>query len=66
MDLAVVLDAAQFPEFVHKEIDPGPGCANHLRQHLLRYFRKQFLRLLLLAVAREQQQSARQPAARTE
>ena len=25
VDLAVVLDEAQFPEFVHK-IDPGPRC----------------------------------------
>jgi hypothetical protein len=27
----IVLDEAQFPEFVHEEIDPGPRCANHLR-----------------------------------
>jgi len=38
VDLAVVLDEAQFPEFVHEKIDPGPRRANHLRQHLLRYF----------------------------
>jgi hypothetical protein len=37
VDLAVVLDETQLPEFVHEEIDPGPRCANHLRQHLLRY-----------------------------
>ena len=37
-DLAIVLDEAQFPEFVHEKIDPGPRCADHLRQHLLRYF----------------------------
>jgi hypothetical protein len=35
LNLAVVLDEAQFPEFVHEEIDSGPRCANHLRQHLL-------------------------------
>jgi len=61
VNLAVVFDEAQFPEFVHEQIDPGPCCANHLRQHLLRYFREHFLRLALLAEAREQQQSARQP-----
>jgi len=38
LDLAIVLDEAQFPEFVHEKIGPGPRCANHLRQHLLRYF----------------------------
>src|SRR5712692_11553362 len=61
VDLAVVLDEAQFPEFVHEKIDPGPRRANHLRQHLLRYFGNHLLRLALRAVAREQQQSARQP-----
>ena len=44
VDLAVVLDEAQFPEFVHEKIDPGPRCANHLRQHLLRNFGEHFLR----------------------
>ena len=61
LDLAVVLDEAQFPEFVHEEIDPGPRCANHLRQRLLRYFGKRFVRMTRRAIAREQQQSARQP-----
>ena len=36
VDLAVVLDEAQFPEFVHEKINPGPRGADHLRQHLLR------------------------------
>jgi len=61
VDLAVVLDKAQFPEFVHEKIDAGPRCANHLRQHLLRNFGEHCLRLALCAIAREQQQSARQP-----
>jgi len=61
VDLAVVLDEAQFPEFVHEKIDPGPRGANHLRQHLLRYFGKHLLRMASRAVVREQQQSARQP-----
>jgi hypothetical protein len=34
VDLAVVLDEAQFSEFVHEEIDSGSVCANHLRQNL--------------------------------
>src|SRR6267143_2148057 len=59
VDLAVVLDKAQFPEFVHEKIDAGPRCANHLRQHLLRNFGEHCLRLALCAIAREQQQSAR-------
>ena len=61
MDLAVVLDEAQLPEFVHEKIDPGPRCANHPRQHLLRYSGKQLLRMARRAIARQQQQSARQP-----
>ena len=60
MDLAVVLDEAQFPEFVHEKIDPGPRRANHLRQHLLRYFGQHLLRMASRAIAREQQESARQ------
>jgi hypothetical protein len=28
---AVVLYEAQFPEFVHEEIDPRARCANHFR-----------------------------------
>src|SRR6266849_6079791 len=61
VDLAVVLDEPQFPEFVHEKIDPRPRCANHLRQHLLRYFGKHLLRLALRAIARQQEQRARQP-----
>src|SRR6267378_8501317 len=61
VDLAVVLDESEFPEFVHEKIDPRPRCANHFRQHLLRYSGKHLLRLALRAIAREQQQSARQP-----
>jgi hypothetical protein len=31
VDPAIVMNEAQFPEFVHEEIDPGARCANHLR-----------------------------------
>ncbi len=61
VDLAVVLDEAQFAEFVHEKIDAGARCANHLRQHFLGNLGKHLLRLVLRAIAREQQQSARQP-----
>ena len=61
VDLAVVLDEAQLPEFVHEKIDPGPRYANHFRQHLLRYFGNHLLMLASRAIPREQQQSARQP-----
>lgn len=37
VNFAVVLDEAQFSEFVHKEINAGAGCANYLRQGLLRH-----------------------------
>ena len=39
---------AELPEFVHEEIDAGPRRANHFRQHLLRYFGEQLLRMALL------------------
>jgi hypothetical protein len=57
----VVMDEAQFPEFIHEEIDSGARRPDHLRQSLLRYFGDHFLRLVLLAIASEQQQSAGQP-----
>ena len=56
----VVLDEAEFPEFVHEEIDSGARCPDHPRQHLLRYFGKHFFRVGLLAVPSEQKKSARQ------
>jgi hypothetical protein len=51
LNLAVVLDEAQFPEFVHEEIDSGPRCANHLRQHLLRHLGKRFVSMARGAIA---------------
>src|SRR4029077_5484393 len=60
VDLAVVFDEAQFSELVHEKIDPRACGTDHLRQHLLRYFKKHLLRLARRAIAREQQQSARQ------
>jgi hypothetical protein len=32
---AIVMNEAQFPEFVHEEVYPGARRANHFRQHLL-------------------------------
>ena len=61
LEPAVVLDEAQFSEFVHEEIDPRPRCPNHLRQHLLRHFGQHLLRLALRTIARQQQQRPRQP-----
>jgi hypothetical protein len=40
VDLAIVLDEAQFPEFVHEKIDASARGANPLCQHLLRHFGK--------------------------
>ena len=61
VDLAVVLDEAQLPELVHEKIDPWACRADHLRQHFLRYFGKDLLRLARRAIAREKEESARQP-----
>ena len=58
---AIVVNEAQFPEFIHEEVYPGACRANHLRQHLLGYFWKHLCRPVLSAIARQQQQSTRQP-----
>jgi len=36
----VVLNEAEFPEFIHEKVDSGARCANHFRQHLLGNFGK--------------------------
>ena len=54
MDLAAVLDEAQFSEFVHEKIDPWACRADHLRQHLLRCFGKDLLRLARRVIVRDE------------
>ena len=58
---AIVVNEAQFLEFVHEHINPGARGANHFRQRFLRYFGENSLRLAFLAVASKQQKSAGQP-----
>ena len=51
---AIVMNEAQFPEFVHEKIDASPRCADHLRQRFLRYFGDQPHRRVFLAVTGQQ------------
>jgi hypothetical protein len=51
------MNEAQFPEFIHEHIYSGTRRPDDFRQRLLRYFRKHLLRLALLAITGEQQQS---------
>jgi len=60
MKSAIVTNEAQFPELSHEKIDALPRCANHFREHLLRYSGKHPLRLGFLGVASQQQQSSSQ------
>ena len=55
-----VLDETELPELIHEEIHARPRGADHFRESLLRDFRQRALRIGP-AVAREQQQSPRQP-----
>jgi len=50
VDLAVIVDEAQFLEFIHEEIDSGARCPNHFRQSLLGYSGNHLLRQVLLAI----------------
>jgi hypothetical protein len=61
---AVIFDEAQLLEFVHEQIDARARGSDHLGQRLLRYFWKHSVMLVLLAVARQQEQGARQPLLR--
>jgi hypothetical protein len=51
---AVVVNEPQFSEFIHEHIDAGTRGSDHLREQLLGYFGKHFLRLILPAVARQE------------
>ena len=56
-----VFNEAEFPKFIHEEIHPAARCHDHFRQRPLRYFGKHILRLVLHAIATEQQKRAGQP-----
>ena len=58
---SIVTNKAQFPEFIHEEIDPLARRADHFRQHLLGYLGEFSLRVFLLAVSGKQEQRAREP-----
>ena len=59
-NMPVVIDKAQFPEFVHEMTYPGPRGANHLRKCLLADFRQDRIWLIRsLTKIRKKQQSSR-------
>jgi hypothetical protein len=58
LEAAVVLDEAEFSEFVHEEIDAGAGGADHFGEHFLGNFGEHSLRFIFLAVAGEEQEGA--------
>lgn len=58
LETAVILDEAEFSEFVHEKIHARARGADHLGEHLLRNFGEHTLGLVFLAVARQEQQRA--------
>jgi len=59
LDLAVVFDEPQFSELVHEEIHSGTRGSHHARQSVLGDFRQYAIRLVLFAIARQQQKRSR-------
>src|ERR1700738_39371 len=55
LDLAVVVDVALFPEFVHEKTYPGTRGADHFRQRLLTEGDRDRLFAVLLAEIRQHQ-----------
>ena len=55
LQVTVVIDEAQLPEFVHKLTDTRPGRADHLRERLLANLGRHRLRPTFLAEIREEQ-----------
>ena len=60
-DAAVVVDKAQFSEFVHEETHAGSRRSDHLRQCLLADFRYDWLQPTLFAKIRQKQKNPCQP-----
>jgi hypothetical protein len=58
-DAAVVFDKAKLAKPVHEKTDSGTSGADHLRQRLLRDFRKRRFRATRLAKFRHQQENPR-------
>jgi hypothetical protein len=61
LDVTVVINKTQFPEFVHEETHAGSRRADHLRQGLLTDFRYDWLRPTLFAKIRQKQKNPCQP-----
>lgn len=61
VETAIVTYEAQLSEFGHEIVDPSARCANHFREHSLRYFWQHLLGFFLQAVPSELQKSTRQP-----
>jgi len=60
-DAAVVVDKAQFSEFVHEETHAGSRRSDHFCQCLLADFRYDWLRPTFIAKIRQKQENPRQP-----
>jgi hypothetical protein len=62
MDLnaPVVVNKAQFPEFIHEETHTGPRGANHFSKRFLADFRDHGFRYSFLAEICQQQEEARE------
>jgi len=57
---AIVLNGPEFPEFVHEEVHPFSGGANHLGQRFLTDLGNRHRFAFASADTREQQENARQ------
>src|SRR5450631_566198 len=60
-NMAVIINKAQLPKFVHEKTHAGSRRADHLRQCLLADFRYDWLRSTFLAKIRQKQKDPGQP-----
>jgi hypothetical protein len=58
---AVIVNKAQFPEFIHEEADAGPRGANHPGKRFLTDLCNDRLRLAIFPEMGHKQQHAREP-----
>jgi hypothetical protein len=61
LNMAIVINKAQLPKFVHEKAHARSRRADHLRQRLLADFRNDWLRPTFLAKIRQKQKDPCQP-----
>ena len=61
MQRAIVVNETKLLEFIHEEIHPRSRGADHFRERFLGYLGDKFVRLVILSITSQQEESASEP-----